>query len=245
MLGRLMRRKICQPRAPRPGRARVAQDDAVQQAPLDVGQADASEDLPAARAQADRRDLLVGADRLHHRDELASDERKRHEGRRQDQAGRGEDDLEVMLAQPSPHPPLQPEDEHEDQPGDHRRDGEGQIDQRSEQRASRKAETRHCPRGGDAEDDVQGHSGGGDAQREQDGADGIRIVEEIVPVRADPVLQRAVEDVDDRNDDQDTDHQQRGADQGDAHRGRIGLRASGGCEGASSCHGAWSTFPED
>ena len=66
-------------------RARVAQDDAVQQAPADLRQRDAEERHPAAGAERDRRLLLVVAELLHQRDQLARDVRERHEhGREHD-----------------------------------------------------------------------------------------------------------------------------------------------------------------
>jgi hypothetical protein len=111
--------------------------------------------VPGARAEADRRDLLLGADRLHQRDQLAGDEREGDEGRRQDQPRGGEDDLDVVLAQPGPEHALGAEEEHEDQAGDHRRDGERQIDHRRQQRAARKAEARDRPGGREAEDEVE------------------------------------------------------------------------------------------
>ncbi len=78
--------------------AGVAQDHAVEQAPLDVGQRHAPEDLPAGGAEHARRFFLLGALRLHQRDQLARDERKGDEDRRQHDAGHGEDDLDVVRA---------------------------------------------------------------------------------------------------------------------------------------------------
>ena len=82
-------------------RPRVAEDDAVEQAPFDVRQRDAAERLPAARAEHGRRLLLLGALRLHQRNQLARDERKRDEDRRQHDPRHREDDLEVVLARAS------------------------------------------------------------------------------------------------------------------------------------------------
>ena len=78
-------------------RARVAQDDAVDEAPLDVRHRDLPEHLPAVGAEADRGEFLFDADRLHHRNQLARDERERDERRRQDQPGRREDDLQARV----------------------------------------------------------------------------------------------------------------------------------------------------
>ena len=61
-------------------RARVAQDHAVQQAPLDVGQRDRARTSASRPRRGTRRGfLLLRALRLHQRDQLARDERKRHE----------------------------------------------------------------------------------------------------------------------------------------------------------------------
>ena len=51
--------------------------------------------------------FLLGALRLHQRDQLARDEREGDEDRRQHDARHGEDDLDVVLAQPRPEPALQ------------------------------------------------------------------------------------------------------------------------------------------
>ena len=67
-------------------RPRVAEDHAVEQRPLDVRQRDAPEDLPAAGAEHARRLFLLGALRLHQRDQLAGDEREGDEDRREHDA---------------------------------------------------------------------------------------------------------------------------------------------------------------
>ncbi len=81
-------------------RARVAQHDAVEQAPADLGQRHPEQDLPAARAQRQRRLLLVVAAVLHDRQHLARDEREGDERRRQDDAGHREDDVDVVRLEP-------------------------------------------------------------------------------------------------------------------------------------------------
>ena len=55
-----------------------------------------------------RRFLLLGALRLHQRDQLARDERERDEHRRQHDAGHREDDLDVVLGEPGPNQPCRP-----------------------------------------------------------------------------------------------------------------------------------------
>ena len=78
-------------------RARVAEDDAVEQAPLDVRQRDAPERSASRRRRARRAaSSSLGALRLHQRDQLARDEREGDEHRREHDAGHGEDDLDVV-----------------------------------------------------------------------------------------------------------------------------------------------------
>ena len=67
-------------------RAGIAEDHAVEHAPLDVGQRHAPEGLPAAGAEHHGRLLLLGPLRLHERDQLAGDERHRDEDRGEDDA---------------------------------------------------------------------------------------------------------------------------------------------------------------
>ena len=69
-----------------PHRARVGEDDAVQQPPLDVRQRHADEHLQPAGAEHARRLFFLGAGRFHDRDDLARHERKRHEDRREHDA---------------------------------------------------------------------------------------------------------------------------------------------------------------
>ena len=57
-------------------RAGVAEDDAVEQAPLDIGQRDAAEDLPAAGPQHAGGLFLFGPLGLHERNQFAGDERQ-------------------------------------------------------------------------------------------------------------------------------------------------------------------------
>ena len=138
-------------------RARVAQDDAVEQAPLDLRQRDAQERLPAARAEHERGLFFLGALRLHQRDQLARDERERDEHGREHDAGQREDDLDAVLGEPRAEQALRAEQQHEDQAGDHRRDRERQIDQRDQERAAGESEPRDRPRRRDAEDEVERH----------------------------------------------------------------------------------------
>ena len=90
-------------------------------------------------------------------------------------------------------------------PGHDRRHRERQVDQRGEHRASRKTETGDRPRRGDPEDQIGDHRDGSHRQRQDDRMERVRIVEQVVPVDADPVDQGLGEDVDHGNDDQHAD----------------------------------------
>ena len=128
--------------------ARVAEDDAVEQSPLDVGQRDAQKRLPAARAERQRGLFFVVALRRHQRQQLARDERKRDEDRRQHDARHGEDDLDVVGRQPRSEQSLGAEEQHVRQPGHDRRDRERQIDQRDQQALAGELELADGPRRG-------------------------------------------------------------------------------------------------
>ena len=52
------------------------------------------------RPEAQRREFLVRPDRFHDRDQFAGHERQRHERRRDDEAGDGEQDSEAVGPQP-------------------------------------------------------------------------------------------------------------------------------------------------
>ena len=84
--------------------------------------------------------LLFGALLLHQRDQLAGHEGKGHEDGGQHDAGHGEDDLHVMGGKPRAEPALQAEQQDVDQAGDHRRNGEGQVDQREQHALAREVE---------------------------------------------------------------------------------------------------------
>ena len=170
-------------------RPRVAEDDAVEQRPLDVRQRDAAEDLPAAGAEHARRFFLLGALRLHQRDQLAGDEREGDEDRREDDARQGEDDLQVVVAQPGAEPALQAEHQHEDQAGDHRADRERQVDQGEQQVLAAEVELGDRPRRGEAEDEVERHRDGRGDQRQLDRRDRVGLADRG-EVDVDALLQR-------------------------------------------------------
>jgi hypothetical protein len=75
------------------------EDDAVRQPPANGRERDPPEGLPSARAERRRRLLLLRSDLVQDRFDLAYDERKGHEDRRDDHAGKPEDDLEARAVQ--------------------------------------------------------------------------------------------------------------------------------------------------
>ncbi len=97
-------------------RAGVAEDESVQQAPLDVGQRHSPERLPPIRPEYDRRLFFLRSLLLHERNQLAGDERRGHERRREHHTGHRKDDLDIVLLEPGPEPPVRPEEQHEDHP---------------------------------------------------------------------------------------------------------------------------------
>ena len=112
-------------------RAGDGQHDAVGQAPADRRQGDPPERLPPLRAQRRGGLLLVGADLVQHRLDLADDERQRDEDARQHHAGQAEDDLEaeVVLDEPPNQPADAPQQDQRDADDDGRH-RERQVDDR-------------------------------------------------------------------------------------------------------------------
>jgi hypothetical protein len=201
--------------------ARVAQDHAVQEAPLDVGQRHAPEGLPAGRAEHDGGLLLVGALRLHQRNELARDEREGHEHGGQHDAGHGEDDLDVVVGQPRADPALRAEHQHVDQARHHRRHRERQIDQRGEEGLAAELELGDGPGRSHAEHEVQRHRDGGRDQREADRAPGIGLLQRF-EVRRDALAQRLGRHGRQRQHEEQEHERERNADQRPAHPGGFG-----------------------
>ncbi len=95
--------------------ARIAENHAVQQGPLDVRQRHSEKGLPAACAQRERGLFLIIPLGLNHGQQLARDERERNENRREHDSGNGEDDPNAVRDQPWPEKPLQAEKQHVDQ----------------------------------------------------------------------------------------------------------------------------------
>ncbi len=190
-------------------RPRVAEDDAVEEAPLHARQRDAEERLPAARAEDARRLLLLGARRLHDRDELARHEREGHEDGGEDEAGDGEDDLEVVGLEPRAERAVPAEEEDEDHPGDDGRDREGEVDERDEDALAREVELRDAPRGREAEDEVERDGDRRGEERELQRRQGHRLAHGV-DVGRQPLRERLGED---------------GGERDDAGRGRGSARA--------------------
>ena len=77
-------------------RPRVAEYQAINQAPLDLWQCDARKNLPAICPQGHGRLLFFVALRLHERDQTPRDKGKGHEDCCQDNARLGENNLDVV-----------------------------------------------------------------------------------------------------------------------------------------------------
>ena len=175
------------------------QDDAAQERPLDVGQRHAAKHLPSVGAEKTGGLFLFTPRRFHHGNQLARDERKRHEDRRQHDAGYGEDDLDVVVEQPWSEPALPPEELNENQSGDDRRDGKGKIDQRREQALAAEIETGDRPRGANAKHSVCRHAQDRDDERQPDRRQRLRGLDRFdVGLRS--VAKRLDEDEHERDD---------------------------------------------
>ena len=112
---------------------------------------------------------------VHQRDQLARDERKGDEDRRQHDAGHGEDDLDVMRAASdrAEHSPARRTTAR--RPAGHdRRHRERQIDQRDQQALAAEIELGDRPGAGDAEDGVERHRNRRDQQGQVDRRDAHR-----------------------------------------------------------------------
>ena len=133
------------------------------------------EGLPAVGSERQRRLLLLGAGRLHDRDQLPRDEGESDEHGRHHNAGHGENDLELVRVEPFTEEALQPEQHHEHQAGNDRRNRKRQIDQRDEKRFATELELGDRPRGGQAKEDIQWHADGRHDEGQADGRQGIRL----------------------------------------------------------------------
>ena len=133
-------------------RARARQHDAVGHAPADRRQGHPPEGLPSVGPERRGGLLLVVADLLQHGDHLAHHERQRDEDRRQDQAGRGEDDLDSGVVERTAEEAVLAVDEEERQADDHGRDRERQVDHRVDDRLARELVPDEHQRAQDPED---------------------------------------------------------------------------------------------
>src|SRR3546814_18231529 len=80
---------------------RVAEQNAVKQAPADIGQRDMPEGLPAAGAKRKRRLLILPPLLGHQRDQFACNERNGDEDRRKPDSRPRTDDFYVLGPEPS------------------------------------------------------------------------------------------------------------------------------------------------
>ncbi len=150
-------------------RAGVAEQHAVEQAPLDVRQRHAPEGLPAAGAERQRGLLLVRALLLHQRDQLARDEREGDEDRRQHDAGHGEDDLDVVRRPATaPNQPCAPNSSTKIRPAITGETENGRSISVISKRLAAELELGDRPGRGDAEDQVERHRDRRDEQRQPD-----------------------------------------------------------------------------
>jgi hypothetical protein len=147
----------------------------VEDAPFDVRERHAEEGLPPARAEHARGLFLVRPGGFHHGDDLAGDERKRDEHRREHDPGHGKNDAEVVFGEPRTKEALASGEQHEDQTGDDRRHRDGQIDQRDQHVPTAKPELGNRPSCAEAEDQVgrNGHRRGD--ERQPEGSAGVRL----------------------------------------------------------------------
>ena len=145
-------------------------------------------------APSDSGGLLVARPLLlHDRDQLARDEGEGDEDRGEHDAGHGEDDLDVVRLQPGTEEALRAEEEHVDQAGGHRRDREGQIDQRDQEALALELELGDRPGRGDAEDEIGRHRDRRDDQRQPDRGERVRVAERR-EIGAEAGLERLEED---------------------------------------------------
>ena len=206
-------------------RPRVAKDDAVKQSPFDVRHRHPPERLPAAGAQHARGLLLDPALRLHERNQFARDKRKRHKHRRQHDAGHGKNDLDVVRQKPRTEQPLRAKQQHVNQSGNDGRNRERQINQRDEHGFAAEIEFRNRPRRRHAEDAIQRHGDAGGDERQFDGAQGVRVVERV-KIETGALGERLRENRRQRHDQEQTEKQQRRADEQPAHEGPLGRHAA-------------------
>ena len=161
------------------------QRHAVGEAAADVRQRDAAEHGEGAGAEGARRLLLLGADLLEHRQDLAHHVGQRDGRRRHDDAGHREDHRDAPGGQPVAEPARVAVDEDQGQADDDGGQGERDVDERIEQPGPREAVAGQNEGHPDAEDGVERHGDGDHEQREQQRVDGARRGEGV-PSLAEP-----------------------------------------------------------
>lgn len=159
--------------------ARVAEDDAIEQRPFDVRQRDREEGAPAGRAERGGGFLEIAALRLHQRDQLAGDERRGHEHRREDDAGDREQDLDPVFIQHRTKNALQAVDEEIGDTRDDRRDRERDLDDDQQEPPAREIEFGDRPGGCDTEGGVDRNGDDRRKHREPDRMQCIRVNDRI------------------------------------------------------------------
>ena len=192
-----------------------------------AGKRHAPERLPARSAERRGRLLLIGADLAEHRDDLADDERQRNEDRDEDHPGQREHHLDSVVGQPAPEPAGPAVQEQEREPDDDRRQREREVDEGVHDALAGEALAHDRERADHAEDRVRRHRDRGDQHRQVEGV--LRLGRrDRGPGRAEPVLERAVEDEPDRA----RQHHQQVAEPDDAQRPSTHGRASSPSAGA-------------
>ncbi|MCY1240285.1 hypothetical protein D9M72_531240 [compost metagenome] len=170
------------------------------------------EHLPAVGPQQACGFFLLGALFLHQRDQFAGDEGEGDEDGRQDDAGHGEDDLDVTVLQPLAEVALGAEQQHVDQTGDHRRHGERQVDQGHQQALAAKLVLAHAPGGGHAEHQVERHRDEHGDQGQLQRGEGVRL-EDGIEEGAQALLQRLAQNHQQRQQEEQGEGQPGGGDQ--------------------------------
>src|SRR5262245_8492861 len=180
-------------------RPRRGQHDAVGDAPTDRRQRDAPERGRARRAERPRGLLLVGPYLAQDRDDLADDERKGDEDRRDDHAGQREDDADAVVGEPASQPAVLAVDEDQRQADDDRRQRERKPDRRVQEPVATPGAAAHDgQRAHDPEGRVRRHGDRDDDQGHLESVCECRA-RQLVPDRGKAVLEHPVEDHPDRD----------------------------------------------
>ena len=173
-------------------RAGVAENNPVQQAPFNIRQRNAHEHLPAVGAQNASRHFFVRALRLHDRNQFLGNKGHRYKRRRNDNAGNGENNLDVpgveQVAQKRPCP----KHEHEQHTGNNRRDGKRKVDNRNENSLAGEIEFCYAPRRRDSKQNVKRHGNQRRQKRQSNGGKRVRF-DQSRPVHFPPGVKRVSE----------------------------------------------------